>query len=550
MNFTLLKSPALLLIMLALLLCQMSTVQPLLADEQDIQETLQRMEQLLNQQQEQLEAQRKELAAQRTLIQQLQEAQYSQSKTSEQLAKSEADAAIQAAATQTTATQATATQATATQATPAVVEDSDPEGGQEKAVAELARKEQQSPAEKLIEDQTHQSDWEQDRSNTVYEHDFPGAWYLPGTTSAMKIGGYVNLALINSFDPLLITDRFITGSIPPDGQDVPGAKAGTDVTASQTRVNLEVRQQTSTGPLRAFIEADFEGEGDTFRLRHAFGQYRWMLAGKTWTTWMDVDSGPEEVDFEGINGQVLLRQSQIRFFPRFGENMSFKLALENPRTEVVNGTGVAGIGDLVMSVDRLPLGTLGSWNSRVGFLLRDLQAQNVIGDPGTPSDDIPTSGTLGWGVTTSGKKSLTWWGDDDFILWQLTYGKGIGRYINDLATIGGGDAAFDPDGNLHALPVFAGYFSYRHRWPKDFWFLDKLPGTMRSNLTLSWVGIDNFEYQDDRNYQSTLRASVNLIYLPARNVRLGAELLWGTRKNKDDSKGTATQLQFSARYNF
>jgi hypothetical protein len=67
---------------------------------------------------------------------------------------------------------------------------------------------------------------------------------------------------------------------------------------------------------------------------------------------------------------------------------------------------------------------------------------------------------------------------------------------------------------------------------------------------VSWVNIDNFDYQDGDNYKSTLRASANLIYLPTSNVRFGMELLWGQRKNKDESKGTATQLQISARYNF
>jgi len=511
---------------LALLICLSVTFQPLLADDKDLQETLNRMEQLLMQQQQELEAQREELVEQRALIRQLQQAQGTKDREPEQITKVTSPATAPSMAETT--------------------EDSNPNLGQEKAEAELVRQEQQSPAEKGLDE----GEWEVDPSNTVYTKDFPGAWHLPGTTAAMKIGGYVNLAVVNSFDPLAIPDRFITGSIPPDGQDVPGAKAGMAVTANQTRLNLEVRQQTSAGTVRAFVEGDFEGDGDAFRLRHAFGQYGAMLAGKTWTTFMDVDSRPEEVDFEGINGQVLLRQPQVRFFPNFGRNMSFKLALESPETDVVNGTGVNGAGDLVLSVDRLPLGSLGSWNSRIGFIVRDLVGQDVLEDSGIPDEDIPTSSDLGWGVTTSGRKSLTWWGNDDFVLWQLTYGEGIGRYINDLATIGGGDAAFDPDGELHALPLFAGFFSYQHRWPKDFWFLKKWPGTMRSNFTVSAVSIDNFDFQDDKDYQSTLRGSLNLIYQPVQNFRLGVELLWGQRKNKDDSKGTATQLQISARYDF
>ena len=316
-----------------------------------------------------------------------------------------------------------------------------------------------------------------------------------------------------------------------------------------------MQQHTSTGILRAFVEGDFEGDGDAFRLRHAFGQYRHMLAGKTWTTFMDTNSQPEGVDFEGINGQVLVRQPQVRIFPNFGENMSFKFALENPETDVVNGTGVKGKSDFVASVDRLPLGNLGSWNSRVGIIVRDLKAQNTPSGSGgsdevLPTEDLPTESEFGWGITTSGRVPVTQWGKDDFLLWQLTYGKGIGRYVSDLGTIGGGDAVFDDDGELHALPVFAGFVSYQHAWPKTFWFLKKWPGIMRSNFTLSWVNIDNFDFQDDQNYESTLRTSANLIYLPTRNVRLGMELLWGKRTNKDRSSGTATQFQISARYSF
>jgi hypothetical protein len=523
---------------LAFLLSQPLVVQSLSADDETLQQSLLRMEQLLEQQQKELEAQRKELAEQRGLIRQLQEAQKNgdgpQTPAAEELAGLEEPGFQPDPGSPVE-------EESGTLAAPV------PNAGQQPAIAQQSVPVQ----EELSEAQAEKVDPLYDPSNTIYGEEFPGSWQLPGTTGAMKIGGYVNLAIVNSFDPLLISDRFITGSIPPEGQDVPGAKAGTDVTTNQTRLNLEVRQKTSTGGLRAFVEGDFEGDGDAFRLRHAFGQYRWLLAGKTWTTLMDVDSLPEQVDFEGINGQVLVRQPQIRIFPRFGQHMSFKLAVENPETDVVNGTGARGRADLIMSMDRLPLGTLGSWNSRIGFILRDLQAQQVTGGFGTPpGDEIPTASDRGWGATTSGRKSITWWGDKDFVLWQLSYGKGIGRYINDLNTIGGGDAVFDQDGELHALPIFAGYFSYQHRLPKDFLVMDKWPGQMRSNFTFSWVDIDNFDFQDGKDYQSTLRASINLIYMPANNVRMGMELLWGERKNKDNSKGTASQLQISARYDF
>jgi hypothetical protein len=503
-------------------------VTTVLADDQDLQETLQRMEAMLQQQQAELAAQRRELAEQRELIRQLQIGR---------------PPAAGAPAPEPVVQPPLAAPVVATDTGEPAAEQAPGESGKEQALAELSRREREGTASPPV---SAQAALKEDPSNTTYDLDFPGAWHLPGSTAAMKIAGFVNFALVNSYDPMLISDRFIVGSIPAEGQNVPGAKSGTDVTASQTRINYEVREETRHGTLRAFVEADFEGDGDTFRLRHAFGQYRWALAGKTWSTLMDLESQPEEVDFEGINGMVLSRQPQIRLFPQFGKSMSFKAAVEDPRTDVVNGVGARGRADLIVSVDRVPLGALGDWNSRVAVILRDLEADQTTPGP----DEGGGADAVGWGITTSGRKPMSWWGEDDYLLWQVTYGEGIGRYLNDLNTVGGGDAVFDPEGELQPLPVLAGYLSYGHAWPKDFWFLKAWPGVMRSNFTVSWVDIDTFDYQAGEDYDRTLRASTNLIYLPTRNLRLGAELLWGERKNRDGSKGTAVQLQISARYNF
>ena len=89
----------------------------------------------------------------------------------------------------------------------------------------------------------------------------------------MKIGGYVNLSLVHSFDPMLIPDRFIVGSIPAEGTTVPGAVEGTSVSAQQTRGNWEYREQTKPGEIRAFVEGDFQGDGEEFRRQlHVEGQ--------------------------------------------------------------------------------------------------------------------------------------------------------------------------------------------------------------------------------------------------------------------------------------
>ena len=510
--------------------------QPVLADDPDLQATLQKMQNLLEQQQKQLDEQGKELAAQRLLIKQLQGSTREEKSTAEVpdvvYPDTESDTSI------------------VQDAEPGTVLPTEDQSGQQKAVLALATQQvagPQSDQEKEQDETEIANKAFYDPSNTIYDKNFPGAWYLPGTTAAMKIGGYVNLSFVHSFSPMLIPDRFIVGSIPPDGQNAPGAVAGTQVSAQQTRINWEYREQTKTGEIRAFVEGDFQADDENFRLRHAFGQFRSILAGKTWSTFMDIDSRPEEVDVEGINGQVLLRQSQVRWFPQFGKNFNLKISLEDPATDIYNAQAQRGNFDLVASLNRMPLGPLGRWNYRVGMVLRDLVATDseLDNDRSTPSKR-----TTGWGLTTGGRQPVSSWGEGDYILWQLTYGEGIGRYINDLSSVGGGDAVFDPAGKLRALPVFAGYVSYMHRWPKNWNFLKSWPGVLRSSFTFSWVDIDNYDFQNDSAYNSTLRASMNLIYNPTQNIQGGLEFLWGERKNKDGTKGKATQFQFALRYIF
>lgn len=505
----------------------------------DLEQRLQSLEAVIARQQEEIDSQRKaieqqreQLSAQYELIQELKSAQASDS-TSPGLAEaSPGPPAVEAPPP------------SADSDAPVVANTDTPSQGQQAAEDELQRRTAAGEGTREIDAAATLYD----PSNTVYDPNFPGAWHLPGTTAAMRIAGFVNLGLVTSLDPVQITDRFIVGSIPPSGVVVEGAQSGTDITASQTRLNFEVREQTSHGEVRAFIEGDFEGDAETFRLRHAFGQFGFLLAGKTWSTFTNPNSLPEEVDFEGVNGMVIVRQPQVRLSPQFSESQNLVLSLEEPRTDVVNGTGAKGNWDLVASVDRLSLGDLLGWDYQVSFVLRDLQGQ--VTREGMVSGDVSQSSTTGWGITTSGRRTLDRIGNDDFLLWQLTYGEGIGRYINDLATIGGGDAVFDPEGNLRALPLFAGFVSYRHNYDGLPKFMSRWPGILRSNVTLSWINVDTYEFQDGRDYKRTLRASGNLLYFPTQNVRLGAELLWGMRKNQDGSDGDAVQIQVSARYNF
>lgn len=379
-------------------------------------------------------------------------------------------------------------------------------GSQIKADADEARKD--DPAEAPLEE-------------------IVGAVRIPGTRAAFKLGGFVKSRVIAGLDPVGDDNQFIVGSIPVGG--APEVEAKTSITASESRLSVDFREPTPVGQLRAFIEADFSEGGNAFRLRHAFGQWNRMLVGQTWSAMVDPEAAPEEVDFDGLNGRINLRHAQIRFIPVVGRSYQFQLSIEDPGPDVQGGAGASRLPDFVASA-RFNKGE--DLHLKIGALLRQIRAHEEV-------SNIERN-ELGWGLSVSGH-----WDIDgaarDKVMFQVSGGSGIGHYINDLRTVGDFDAIFDPaTDELELIDVIAAYVSGQHWWSE----------TMRSNLTLGYVALDNPSFVDPGAYKRTLRASVNLLWMPTSRVDIGSEVLWGMRENEDGSDGDATQAQLAVKYRF
>ncbi|MGI9326366.1 MAG: DcaP family trimeric outer membrane transporter [Pseudomonadales bacterium] len=372
------------------------------------------------------------------------------------------------------------------------------------------------------------ADAQEDDPTRAVLDSMPGAIRLPGTNAVLRWGGFVKAAFVQSFDPLAITDRFITGAIPTT--DTPGVEEENDITVSQSRLSFDLREPTDVGLLRGFIEADFAEQNDTFRLRHAFAQRGNALVGKTWSGFVDPTASPEEIDFEGLNGRINVRQAQLRFQPRIARRYEMSVSLEDPAPRVTGGEGVSQIPDLVAS-GRINFGD--DIHLRVAALFRQVRAQWDV-------DPSRTETSTGWGLSLSGRIDAQRWNSRDKILFQLNAGKGYGRYVNDLRSVGDFDGVFSPTGDLELIDVLAGYISGQHWWNSE----------LRSSLTIGFVKLNNPSFVPDDFYQRTYRASANLIWSPFERVDIGGELLWGRRKNEDGSSGDALQMQMAVKYLF
>jgi len=426
--------------------------------------------------------------------------------------------------------------------------------------------------QRLAELETRVDKIPDDPSTLLADEDFPGSIRVPGTTASYKFGGHVKANVVRNFDPLVTQDRFIVGSIPVTAIDRTALASETNLTANQSRFNFDYRQKTDAGTLRAFLEADFAGPGDTFRLRHAFGQFRDFLGGKTWSAFYDAQASPERVDFEGINGRIVVRQTQVRYFPRIGKDWRWMISFEDPDPQVTGAEGVSDLPDLVTSIRR---DWFERWHVKSALLLRQIGAVNSAGvdfngqscvpeintAPGQPDGqgcvaiaDAGRSQTdFGWAITMSGKVNVPLWNENDNFMFQLNYGEGVGHYLSDLSSItslgidGGQDAVIDPvTGEISVLPIFGGYVGFQHWWSK----------TMRSTFVYSLVNVQNEDIQIFNAYSRTNRLSGNFLWSPIPNIDMGAEFLWGKRENKgtDPISGnrstSATQLQLEAVYRF
>ena len=378
--------------------------------------------------------------------------------------------------------------------------------------------------------------------DVVSAGNFPGSFRIPGTDAAMKIGGLVWTSIVQTFSPLGSDTQFLTWSIPAEGMEQAGQGPRLSLGARPSKFNFDVRAPTEVGEMRAFIEGDFNGDNGAFRLRHAYGQYSRMLIGQTWSTFSDPYADHEDIDFEGVNAENVVRQAQVRYLLPLPKDLRLALALEYPTASVTGGAAVNQIPDFIGRITKkLPKGHL-----QGALVLREVRAQSNA-DPNVVHS-APAWGASASGVLPVGGKG---WSKNDRFIFQFNGGKGIARYINDLNSCNCGlDAVFGDDGSLHALTAWGYYAAYEHHWENFPNPLHLAINHFRSSLIWGHVNVDNLSFMPGTSYKKTDRLSLNALWSPVRSVDAGIEYIWGQRINQDGSRGTATQLQMRLRFMF
>jgi hypothetical protein len=359
---------------------------------------------------------------------------------------------------------------------------------------------------------------------------------LNGTT--VKIGGYVKLdaMLTDTSDGEIATgfsrDFYVPSSTPVSGTD---QNRVFDMHARQTRINLSTDSKTGEHKLKSYIEIDFmvlsppgadERISNSYspRLRHAFIEYDNWLFGQTWSTFQNVASLPETVDFIGnTDAGIFVRQPQVRY--TMG-NMQF--SIENPETTVTpNGGGGRVIADDNEWPDFVARYNIAQNNLSLAgaMLLRQLTYNNGV--------NINDS-TLSYGLSLTGKLMV----DKDDVRFGLNIGSGMGRYIGLNVSSG---AVVDNNNQLEAIDSTALFASYRHLWDEKW----------RSNVSYSRIDIDNNASLTGNNAtKSTYSLRLNLFYSAMKNLSFGGEFAHANREIESGADGNLDRLQFMAMLKF
>jgi hypothetical protein len=315
---------------------------------------------------------------------------------------------------------------------------------------------------------------------------FPLSFIVPGTNTALHVGGYVELdtyrdssafsnsATLGAIDNLGVTSTELEG-----GGIGPNPPAHTNHgawrwTAQSSRVDIETRTPSAYGEIKTFIELDFGGSAasesnvvtggpsqstgttstpitqfSVARLKQAYGTLGPWLFGQAVSNFADLaawaDTLDAPVEAGGFMAVAHFRQQQIRYTQLFSNGISAALSVEANASAGDFATAGTGAGPATWNDFNAP-NFAERWPALVGTVRIDqpwghtafhaVVAQDRFENTGLTTTvggaaintSVPSGGHLSnWGYQLSETGHLNTWGKDKFT-WQIQYGQGAGQY--------------------------------------------------------------------------------------------------------------------------
>ncbi len=269
----------------------------------------------------------------------------------------------------------------------------------------------------------------------------------------VQVGGYAKLMITYDLDGTHVVpyngDLHSPYSVPMDG--TPNAEVDDmRMTARESRIFLRTTTPGDDHTLGTYLEGDFFADinadgptwsnGHGFRVRHAYGTItkgkHTLLAGQTWSNFMDLPGSMPPMDFAADPGSPFVRQPQLTYKYSPARGRYFLLALENP----TYGLAAAGPVTLVnagASQDAMP----------------DVVAKAFIGGKNFHISprvvlrrfELDGESTFGYAVALNASARFA---GRHRVVGGVLYGDGIGRYAGLGFNAGAG---LNPEGEIETI---------------------------------------------------------------------------------------------------
>lgn len=354
---------------------------------------------------------------------------------------------------------------------------------------------------------------------------------IPGTETRFLIGGFVEVDGLATRHKQTGAEQatFLVSSTPfgPADDD-------RRLSIRQSQLNWLSSTPTPLGALTLnaqvnLFSLDLDGT-TTLSLQRLYAQMAdAVVAGRTYSTFVDADALPTTLDYNGPSGLTSVQQWLVRGVLPLGSGWTVAAGVEEAQADHRAGRRSIEVRTEARRPDLAA-------HLRFDFDRGHLQLSGV-------SRRVEVTTTVGAGASAqtfdgnglSISGSLATVGDDSLVA-QYTTGKGIGRYFND--SISGTGVGIGDDDKLRLIRSSGGTLYYRHYWHPDW----------MSVAGASTLWASDAATRPPDSLRRLVYASANIVHRLLPTLLVGAEGLWGRATRADGVSATNARLQVSVRY--
>lgn len=338
-----------------------------------------------------------------------------------------------------------------------------------------------------------------------------------------KLYGYARLNMSYDLDDNRAVSTRAGSFAPSANPDVEG-HFGAD--AQQSRLGVKVKHSSGVA---VTVEGDFRGAGNSagsLRLRHAYGEYQGVLAGRNWSNFTSFVGNTPTLDFDSLAGTAGSqdRTEQIRY-----TTGALSFSVEDPSSQGVLGTSSTRTSAPAFTA------RLEDSSDALSYSAAVLLSQ-VTADDGTTDDSV-----LGYAAFGAAKFKLS---DSVSIQGAINYTDGATGYLWRSGSNYYGASAYVDGSSLESIAAYGGSIGVSFKLNS---------GSINVGYGMTTMDLDDAVdagQAADSDAETNQNLLANYMWSPVQNVMLGVEYGYFDQETVGGESSDANRILFAAQYSF